>query len=311
MEFRKFDSLENTYNGKYIEAVRNHEASRNLWIVSEKIDGANFGLYFDGTEHAQASRNQFVDGTFFACAEVVDALRPKIEHMYQSLQDRPAIPEFKELLVYGELYGPNVQGRVNYGEKNFIGFDVLLDGVPLNKIMAIGWMMNSGINVSPVLFVGSFEAALAYKHNFRSHLTPADFVGENECEGVVIEPAEPSWMYNGKRIYFKHKTEAFSERKAPAKIKEPELIPENVAQAFEELSALLTEARVFSVISKEGEVDGKDFGRILKLVINDAVDELNREQGREIGRELGASTGQLMKLLAKEATGTVRAVLFR
>ena len=311
MEFRKFDSLENTYNGKYIEAARNHEASTGLWIVTEKIDGANFGFYFDGTEHAQASRNQFVDGTFYGASPVIEEHRPKIEALYTALQEQPDLAGFKELLVYGELYGPSVQGRVNYGPKDFIGFDILLDGVPLNKMVVVGFLMNNGIRATPVLFVGDFETALRYNHAFRSHMTPADHEGDNECEGVVIEPVEPAWMYNGKRIYFKHKTEAFSERKAPAKIKEAEVVPENVAAAFEELSALLTESRVFSVLSKEGEVTGADFGRILKLTVNDAIDELNREQGREIGRELGPSMGQLMKLLSKEATATVRAVLFR
>lgn len=311
MEFRKFDSLENTYNGKYIEEARNHPASAGLWIVTEKIDGANFGFYFDGENHNQASRNQFVDGTFFASTPIIEAHRPLIERLYAVLQETGVFGEFKELQLFGELYGPNVQGRVNYGAKDFVAFDLLLDGVPQHKIVSIGALSHIGIATPPVICVGKLEEVLRVDPAFRSHLTPEEHEGDNECEGVVIEPVQPAWMYNGKRIYFKHKTEAFSERKAPTKIKEPEVVPENVAKAFEEVSGLLTEARVFSVLSKEGEVTGKDFGRILKLTINDAIDELGREQGRDLCRELGPSTGQLLKLLSKEATETVRSVLFR
>lgn len=311
MEFRKFESLENTYNGKYIEAVRNHEASAGLWIVTEKVDGANFCFYYNGEDHNQASRNQFVDGTFYGASPIIEAHRPKIEKLYAELQRSQMFGEFKVMQLFGELYGPSVQGRVNYGEKDFIGFDLVLDGTPVNKILALGGMCWAGISSVPILFTGAYEDAVRVDHSFRSYLTPVDHEGDNECEGVVIEPTNPAWMYNGKRIYFKHKTEAFSERKAPTKIKEPEVVPENVAAAFEELSGLLTEARVYSVLSKEGEVTGADFGRILKLTVMDAIDEVNREQGREVGRELGPSMGQLMKLLSKEATPVVRAVLFK
>lgn len=64
-------------------------------------------------------------------------------------------------------------------------------------------------------------------------------------------------------------------------------------------------------LREEGEVDGKDFGRILKLTVNDAIDELQRESERNIGRELGPDMGQLQKMLTKEATDVVRAVLFK
>lgn len=310
MEFRKFESLENTYNGKLLHYITEQGLDIDLWMVTEKVDGANFGLYFDGEVLQTASRNQFVDGTFFACQEVVDQLANKVRKLYSTMA---LSGSGKLMVVYGELYGPNVQGRVNYGPKGFCGFDITIDGVPVDKVNAFSAMLLCDIPVAPLLFVGSYAGALAYDHEFKSKLTPADANPEdaNICEGVVIEPVTPGYFASGKRVYLKHKTEAFSERKGPAKIKvEPE-VPADVQSFLEAISGYITESRVHSVISKLGEIGKGDFGKVLKLTVQDAIEDFEKETERCVGRQLGSNTSWLLKLLTKEATPVVRTVFLQ
>lgn len=302
MQFTKFSSLENTYNGKLINMVR-EQMGEQLFIATEKIDGANFGFYYNGETMQIASRNQFVDTTFFACAPVVAACEPKIKALYE-LVCKPG----QLMVVYGELAGDGVQNRVNYGPKDFYAFELVIDGVPQDKCLSFGQFSTVNLRMPEVLCVSSFEMALSTSEVFRSYATPADYEGENEAEGIVIEPVTPSFFANGKRVYLKKKTEAFSERKAKNKAPAPVEVPEDVQAVFVEVSAYLTESRVHSVISKLGEVGKADFGKVLKLTVEDAIEDFQKDTDRHVGKELQANTGWLNKLLAKEATSVVRAV---
>lgn len=308
MEFRKFDSLENTYNEKMIHYVRDQLLDDGDWIVTEKIDGANFAFYINDEKAQIASRNQFVDTTFFACGEVVSELLPAMQRLYSNmgLEGSGSL-----MVVYGELYGPNIQGRVNYGPKGFVGFDILIDGEAQPKMDARTEMAAAGIPVVPRLYIGSFEGALAYRHAFQSFLTPDDFNEENECEGVVIEPALPTFFHSGKRVYLKHKTDAFSERKGPAKVRVEADVPEAVSDMLQRVAPYLSESRVHSVISKLGEIGKGDFGKVLKLTVQDAIEDFEKEAEVSVGRLLSVSMGLFLKLMSKEATATVRSVFLQ
>lgn len=302
MEFTKFSSLENTYNAKLINMVREQFGDK-LFIVTEKIHGANFAFYYDGENLQIASRNQFVDTTFFACAQVVAACEPKIKALYKL-----ACAPGQLMVVYGELAGDGIQKEVEYGAKNFYAFELVIDGEAQSKAGAFSCFYHAGLPHPEIIYVGDFENALAVKETFQSYLTPEDYDGENEAEGVVIEPVEPSFFANGKRVYLKKKTESFSERKAKNKAPAPVEVPENVQELFTEVSAYLTENRVKNVISKLGEVGKADFGKVLKLTVEDAIEDFEKDTERHVGKELQASTGWLNKLLAKQATSVVRAV---
>ncbi|MNF53505.1 RNA ligase [compost metagenome] len=303
MEFRKFESLENTYNAKMKHYVEDQCLDTGLWVVTEKVDGANFAFYYDGAELKIASRNQFVDGTFFACQEVVDRYKEAVIALYERI-----LPSGGEMILYGELYGPNVQGRVNYGAKNFIGFDIVANGEAFTKLSVFSFLRLVGIPHVPILFIGEFNEAWEHRHEFDSYLTPKDHPHEvfNQAEGITIEPVVPTYFESGKRVYFKHKTEAFSEMKAPKKVKVEPDVPEDVADMLDRISPYLSESRVHSVISKIGEVGKGDFGKVLKLTVQDAMEDFEKEFEVSVGRILQGNTAWLIKLLSKEATPVVR-----
>jgi len=152
--------------------------------------------------------------------------------------------------------------------------------------------------------------AIKWECKFTSLLTP-EGVEDNAAEGVVIEPVFPAHFPTGSRVYFKLKSPDFNEGKGAAKVREEVVVPQEVQDVFEEVQPLLTESRVYSVISKMGQVSNADFAKLLKATVQDAVEELERATGRTIGRELGASTGLLHKTLSKACTGVVRAVFIQ
>ena len=54
--------------------------------------------------------------------------------------------------VYGELYGGNVQGGMAYPlEQDFAGFDITINGQPINKLTAFSAMFADNIPTVPIV----------------------------------------------------------------------------------------------------------------------------------------------------------------
>lgn len=302
MQFKKFSSLENTYRTNLIEKVVEEGIPTDDWIVTEKVDGANFSFWCDGEQVEVASRNQFVDGTFYGCQEVVDEIAPKILAFCSDNNT--------QIVIYGELYGGGIQKRVNYGKKSFVAFDVhcVNSNTPVDKEFAIDLCERIGIPFAPVLFRGSFEDCLAVNNTFKSHLTPEGYDGANIAEGVVIEPVNPAWFRNGSRVYFKNKSEKFSEKKETTKVDvAQELSLSEASQSvLHNLTPYVTESRVVSVISKIGKVGTKDFQRIMGLAVQDAIEEYEKDAEANVKDVCGEEWKAVLKMLTGLSAHIVR-----
>lgn len=306
MQFKKFSSLENTYRTNLIEKVIEEGIPTDNWIVTEKVDGANFSFWCDGEQVKVASRNQFVDGTFYGCQEVIDRIAPKIL-LFCSDYDT-------QIVIYGELYGDGIQKRVNYGDKSFIAFDVhcVNSNTPVDKEFAIALCERIGIPFAPVLFRGSFEECLAVTNTFKSHLTPEFHDGANTAEGVVIEPVTPAWFRNGDRVYFKNKSEKFSERSSEKKNKQETKVSEELSLSeasqgvLHNLTSYVTDSRVVSVISKIGKVGTKDFQRILGLTVQDAIEDYEKDTEVNVRDVCGDEWKAVLKMLNGLSAHVVR-----
>src|SRR3990167_3357307 len=113
MEFQKFSSLENTYRQNLIDKVQYEGKDGGLWIATEKLHGANFSFWCDGTEVKVASRTQFVDGTFFNCQAVINKYQDKVMSLWEVLSKTEDWTDLT-LVIYGELFGGNIQKEVEY-----------------------------------------------------------------------------------------------------------------------------------------------------------------------------------------------------
>lgn len=308
MEFRKFSSLENTNKQRTLFAIVEQNI-QGPWVITEKIDGANFSFYTDGETVRVASRTQFVDGEFFGCQEVIDRYADRVKAFHTFGQRKGT------LIVHGELYGPKINRRINYGAKDFVAFDLVFipesgEVVHCKKDMAERLCNFYGIPFVPIIAeTNTVDGALQVEKSFRSILTPADFEGDNFAEGVVIEPVLPQYFANGNRVYLKNRSAEFEETASIPKQKNAAIVlPEQVQRVVDEVSQYLTENRVHNMVSKIGEVGGKDFGKLLSLVITDALVDYAKDKEVELSELIGDSEKIFNKSLSKIAVLPVRKV---
>lgn len=299
MEFKKFTSIENTCRQNLIEKVFIEGLEDQEWIVTEKVHGANFSFWYNGKEFKVASRNQFVDGTFYNCQAVINRYEQKIKDWYET---HPC----QQVVIYGELYGDGVQKEVVYGEKDFVAFEVVLDGIIQDKRTAILMANEVGVPFVHLKGIGTFEDCLSVNNTFRSHLTPNGCTEENFAEGVVIEPVNPCWFKNGSRVYFKNKTAQFTEKKS---VKEQKVVVGlSIAehQLLEDVLQYNTIQRVRNVLSKIGQITNKDFPKILGLTIQDILEDYEKESGVSVKKVAEENYKLWSKSLQNEVTKTVR-----
>ncbi len=302
-EFKKFSSLENTYNKRFLEKIVMQPCYADEWVATVKAHGANFSFWWDKVNGVRvASRSQFVDGSFYSCTNVIN------KHAETFARDCEVFNPDSVVVVYGELIGGNIQKEVQYGEKRFVAFDVVIDGVALNKWDAFQMAIGLGFDVIPVIGSGTLEDMLAISPEFVCPLALKDS-DHNKAEGIVIEPVNPYYLTNGSRIYLNQKSKAFTEKKDKVKVEKP-IIPlsDNALEILSELAARCTEVRVSNVLSKIGEVNEKQFGKLFGGYLQDILEEVKRELEYDVKAACGDEWKAVNSELTKVATPIVRKV---
>ena len=207
--------------------------------------------------------------------------------------------------VYGEFAGPGVQKDVDYGEKDFYVFDIRMNDEFLPDNVVATYSVAVGLKMAPLLAYGTFDeiralpitfdsvvnlansGAIPAKNGvepeFKNFMTLKDGEGENIAEGFVMKPVQPAFMPNGERVAIKCKTTKFTEKKnkqanrfnAPSELSETDKVKLN------EFTCYLTENRVKNVLSKidSANLTAKDFGRVMGLTVQDALEEIERNYG--------------------------------
>ena len=321
MEFTKFPSLENTYRQKEIDKIQSMMI-KDKWVVTEKVHGANFSFWLT-EEHLSvegiglcstinikcAKRSGWVeeDEKFFNYRPVVEKYRDSLERMYYHLSSTHG---YNEVVVYGELFGGNIQSGMCYPEQqDFIAFDLKCDGIARTKTTSFNILNGFNIPTTPIIGVyDSLEDALIVNESFDSLLMREGFSGDDkhkEAEGVVIEPNNPVFEPNGSRIYLKKKTKRFLEKGGKPNIKH-----KTVTTYSEKVNALLTQSesyinenRLNAVTSKIGEVTIKDIGKVMGLLTQDIIVDVEKDHSLDVSSWFDEKTDekvykkQLMKMV--------------
>lgn len=184
----------------------NHELWRNetvqmladspIWIASEKIDGTNIRITWDGHRVSFGGRTDR--------AELPGALRvyleekfrvPGVEEMFEELfGDKPAV-------IFGEGYGPKIQNGGKYRDTpGFIAFDVAVGETYLSRVNA-----REICDSLRVVFVPEYPACTLTElielvgQGYRSEF------GDFEAEGLVAVTEKPLYDQRGNRLIVKVK----------------------------------------------------------------------------------------------------------
>ena len=174
----------------------------NDWQFTEKIDGTNISVEWDGhavsfhgrTERAQIPKHllEYLEKTF---------LTTEVEELFEQTYGD------KNVILYGEGYGAKIQNGGNYrSDVSFILFDVLIGDNWQEREWVEKTAKMFGIDVVPVVFVGSLEEGIDYVMEHHPST-----IGTAMMEGVVGRPMVEMRDRLGKRIIVKIKWEDFKE----------------------------------------------------------------------------------------------------
>ena len=306
LEFKKYSSIENSFNREFMERVMAEMPADLEYVVQEKVHGANTSFLCDGNEVKFAKRTSVLaEGeNFYEYALLLDTYKDRVLSLYGKVKAK--YPEITHISVFGEMFGgryPHDDVKVSHKlsliqkgvcytpEHEFYGFDIYLFQDENNRFLPVDEVNKlfeaEGFFYAKTLFRGTLAECLKYPNAFESKI--AEWLGlpaieDNICEGVVIRPVEPMYLRNGSRVLIKNKNERFSEKKS-AKTRnklfaEPVPYSEALKALLLEVEVYVTENRLSNVVSHIGEVHfPKDFGKVMGLFSKDALDDFLKEHG--------------------------------
>lgn len=299
--FKKYSSLENHYNSKFIEKLYSLGLTGGEWVAREKIHGTNFSLIIERDKVTCAKRTGPIlpAEDFFGYEIILKNYADSIKAV-QDIMETSAVVSYQ---VFGEFAGPGIQKNVDYGDKDFYVFDIIVTTESGDVTYVDDYMMESFCNtfkfkIAPLLGRGKFEELIKLPNDLDSVVQDYNFtvdhaglVDANKCvwnaeakgevftaEGYVLKPCYPSWLHNGNRVAIKCKNSKFSEKKKSDKpIKAKVELSEADNKLVGILACYVTLNRVNNVISKIGEIGPKDFGKVMGLTVQDILEETSRE----------------------------------
>lgn len=172
------------------------------WIGTEKVDGTNIRIYWDGHEIQVAGRTdkaqipthlmEYLSNTF---------LTKEMEYVFEQMFGE------KETYLFGEGYGYKIQANgdkyfIDRKQVGFILFDVNINGFDLSRDNVNGIAEKLGLDVVPVVFRGTLDEAIDF---VKQH--PQSNLGDwsHEMEGLVLQPSIQLYDYQHKLIKCKCK----------------------------------------------------------------------------------------------------------
>ncbi|MCI5083053.1 MAG: RNA ligase, Rnl2 family [Saprospiraceae bacterium] len=332
MLFRKYNSIENTYQTRFLERVEREGLAEGTFVVQEKVHGSNLSfLSEDGQHFMSAKRSGLLqsDEHFYNHQLLMDRHLSTLQLLWQLIEADGY--ELTRLQVYGEVFGGSyphpevdtvkqamkVQKGVFYAPGNhFYAFDIVINGEQyLNMDVVEKYLAKAGFFYAKPLLKGTLQECLAYANAFQT--TIPDLLGlppiaDNICEGVVIKPVESCFLKSGARVVLKNKNEKWSEKKqATRKVRKSVTLPEHVLELREEMLCYVTENRLNNVLSKIGEVSMKDFGKVLGLFNKDILEDFEKDNQEALAaldkKEHKMLTKSLGKFTPKLVNTTLRA----
>lgn len=176
------------------------------WIWTEKVDGTNIRVYWDGHTVAFGGRT---DNAAIP-AELMNRLNELFSGEVNAQIFEEAFGE-KEVILFGEGYGRKIQkggGKYIPDGVDFILFDVLIG----DNYQPREWVEQTakmfGIQTAPIVGMGNLEKAVAYVREHPNSVVAAE---EREMEGIVCRPEEELRDRCGKRVIVKIKYEDMKE----------------------------------------------------------------------------------------------------
>ncbi len=187
--------LEGEFRNPTVEFLKD-----NIWQFTEKIDGTNIRVYWDGHKVQFGGRTER--------AQIPAHLVNYLNSVFGTNEAEQIFEEkFGEtpVVLFGEGYGPKIQNGGNYrADVSFIMFDVLIAGnyQPRESVEDIAKAF--GVDIVPIIFEGTIQEGVDF---VKGH--PDSTMGTAKMEGLVGRPKVEMRDRCGKRVIVKIKWEDF------------------------------------------------------------------------------------------------------
>lgn len=169
----------------------------NIWQFTEKIDGTNIRIYWDGHKITFGGRTED--------AQIPSHLINKLNEMFLTDEVEQIFEQkFGEMpvMLFGEGYGPKIQkgGGKYRDDVSFILFDVLISDnyQPRSSVEDIAKAF--GLDIVPIIMEGTIEEAVEFVKT-----KPMSTIGTAPMEGLVGRPKMELRDRAGKRVIVKIK----------------------------------------------------------------------------------------------------------
>ena len=216
----KYPSIQNHYNEKNLNFwLKEHPKLKTVnCVAQQKYDGSNIGIEFFESEVNFFSRNTQLSENENFCGLREILKRPNYALMLETLKKwKSEHTEIKKVNLFGEVYGPGVQNRIDYGTKKQIKFfDVYFDSKIQTPLTFKKWMEELKLLdfVVEYLKIGTLDELL-------KSLNECKQLVNNEIEGVVIKPYEEIFVNSEETVFIiKLKVESFEDMSKPVVKKE-------------------------------------------------------------------------------------------
>ena len=184
----------------------------NDWIWTEKVDGTNIRVMWDGKDVVYAGRSDE--------AQLYTPLLWKLDTYFKSPEQREKLMQIfgtgdsvgegwleDTVVLYGEGYGAKIQkGGGNYIKDgvDFVLFDVRIGHWQLERENVEDIANKLGLKVVPIIGYGTLDEAMEMtKKGFKSQW------GDFMAEGIVMRPRVELFTRKGDRIITKVKHKDF------------------------------------------------------------------------------------------------------
>jgi len=184
--------LEGQFTKPEFEYLKN-----NMWVFTEKVDGTNIRVQWDGEQVAFAGKTDNADMPKFLLERLVE--------MFPA--GRFTANELPPLCLYGEGYGAKIQkGGGNYiaDGVSFILFDVWVDGVWLERYNVEDVAEKLMVKIVPIVGEGTLiEGIEMVRNGYDSKLR------KTPPEGLIMRPKVELVNRRGERVITKVKMKDF------------------------------------------------------------------------------------------------------
>ena len=189
--------IEGKFRNETVEYIRNLE-----WIFTEKIDGTNVRVHWDGHKVSFGGRTDN--------AQMPIPLLEKLQELFGGPVNEELFEQkFGESPVtfYGEGYGGKIQKGSGYKPtQDFILFDIMIGDIFLTRENIEEIAQSFSLQIVPVILKGTIADGVRY-----IQAKPKSLIAEQEIEseGLVGVPLVRMNDFRGNRIIVKIKTKDF------------------------------------------------------------------------------------------------------